>query len=89
MLVDRLDRQHPPGSPPSGQKRGNNTEGVALSADRNVPPAFLIRDAANDAGVRSATQMDDYHGQHDVISKGLLTIPVARTLLTLYVQLPT
>lgn len=89
MLVDRLDRQNPPGNPPSGQKRGNDSQNVALSADRNVPPAFLIRDAANDAGVRSATHMDGYHGQQDVISKGLLTMPVARTLLRLYVQLPT
>lgn len=83
-LVDRLDARldafagHPGQETPSLRA----SESYA-STDRDTAPVLLIRDVAP-----RATESTIPASQSDVISKGLVTLPTARSLLELYDCLP-
>lgn len=78
-LVDRLDARI---DDIAGAGNNIQTRATSSTADTNTAPVFLIRDAATDAGVQSP-EANHTSSHSDVISQGLVTLPVANSLLEL------
>ncbi|KAJ5618755.1 hypothetical protein N7510_002739 [Penicillium lagena] len=73
-LVNRLDSQLKDNGNPSGNTALPRTEEQSAPSEKNPAPVFLIRDAANDAGISSSEQLESRSGiVYDVISAGLDT----------------
>jgi hypothetical protein len=62
------------------------TSTTTSTADGNVAPVFLLRDAATDAGVHSPDSIQ-IPSDSNVISSGLVSLPTANSLLELYVSI--
>ncbi|THD00258.1 hypothetical protein EYZ11_000308 [Aspergillus tanneri] len=77
-LVDRLG--HRLDARPNWNNESARTTTESISSEQNPGPVVLIREAAIDAGVHFPDQNDPHS---DVISSGLLTLPMAQSLLEL------
>ena len=89
-LSDRLDsRLNALDAATARKSPSEGTREVFDSSEQNPAPVFLIRDAATDAGVHSRKQVQDQSAfQLDVISTGLVALPIAHSLLELSVFTP-
>ena len=88
VLLDRLDRLdgRPSDltSPWKADQPPASTPESFSPTERSPAPVLLIRDAAKDAGVRSPEDIESSPTSHnDVISTGLVALPVAQSLLQL------
>jgi hypothetical protein len=77
--------EHHRRTPPlSDNGSGTGTGLVPRPRESHPAPVFLIRDACSDAGVTSPGRPEPGAAK-DVISTGLVPLPTAHTLLSMYV----
>lgn len=85
-LTSRLDSALGARELPRARDQPFPNHGRSASADQDVPPVFLIRNAAAEAGVHSPDHAEPLVRQHaDVITSGLVNLSTARSLFSMFV----